>query len=990
MSRRPTSGSLLAGAIVGRAAVLDRLDELMDACDDGGRVVAIAGEAGLGKTRLVRALLADAQRRGRPAMVGRASPLAAALPLGVIQDALREERRGRPSVPVPDDPVAAAFPAFLLPELGTGERAPDMDRGALFEAAARYVRARSAPDGLVLVLEDLHWADATSHALIASLARTTRDAPILVALTYRPDEAPSGCSLDMLRHELARERLGEELHLAPLGAEDVALMLRDIVGLDLDEEVRAMVARASGGNPFVVEELVRDAVAEGRLDPLEGRWRLDEPVALPGTVQEMLLRRVRALDTGDRELLRWAAVLGERFDAELLAAAGGRTRRGTLESLGRLHEAGLVAAAREAGDGRLAFRHALTREAVLGDLLEPERRRRHAHVLEVADALTAESRPLPLEEALEHALGAGDRARSLDLSSRAASRAVDLGGYQEARAHSERALALWRSDDGLPMRARLLMRLGFLTSHVGGGLQMWQLSARSRKHFEEAHALYEEIGDTTSAALALAGAVWSREVTDVLDDLRRAREGLGPGAAPDAVCQVLCRLGDREFLVGQTRAALRTCAEGLALLEAQTGDEDPWYFPRRAQLRRSFRLTSAVAAWWLGDAVGGRAAMLAVADEALEANDHLWAALALHYLCRQSADWPADAARYAERATVLAGEHGLSSMIVWLAHLRAQAHVRQGEWDAGAALLDRAEAILGAMPDQPILPEGLAMVRGELALGRGQLAVALDTLERVLPEIDRRHGRIFKRVVRVCIARALLAGGEAARARASLAPLIGRWEREEEGPFMLSALLPMAAAEVASALGDADEAARWSAELTALGSGPRAGYGWALAGFAAGSGGGRPAIEDAARAAEADGRRWEGAWMRLAGAESALRAGVAEDAAGMAAGALERFRAIEADDWCRHCEALLRRLGCRVPGRRTPRGPGGLTAREMEVLGLLVDGLSNRAIAERLVISQGTAGRHVSNVFSKLGAHSRLEAARIATERGLLESADRA
>ena len=566
----------------------------------------------------------------------------------------------------------------------------------------------------------------------------------------------------------------------------------------------------------------------------------------------------------------------------------------------------------------------------------------------------------------------------------------NLGGYQEARAHSERALALWRPDDGLPMRARLLMRLGFLTSHVGGGLQMWQLSARSRRHFEEAHALYEELGDTTSAALALAGAVWSREVTDVLDDLRRARDGLGPGAAPDAVCQVLCRLGDREFLVGQPRAALRTCAEGLALLEAQTGDEDPWYFPRRAQLHRSFGLTSAVATWWLGDAVSGRAAMLAIADEALSANDHLWAALAFHYLCRQSADWPPDAARYAERATVLAGERGLSSMIVWLAHLRAQAHVQQGEWEAAAALLDRAEVILGGMPDQPILPEGLGMVRGELARSDVGRSPSRSRRWSASCPIERRHGRIFKRVVRVCLARALLCGGEPARAHASLAPLIDRWERGEEGPFVLSALLPMALVEVADALGDADEAARWSAELTALGSGPRAGYARALAGFAAGSAGGRPAIEGAARAAEADGRRWEGAWMRLTGAESALRAGAVREAGEIAAGALEGFRAIDAEGWCRHCEALLRRLGHRVPGRRTPRGPGGLTSREREVLRLVVNGLSNRAIAERLVISQGTAGRHVSNVFSKLGAHSRLEAARIAAERGLLESADRA
>jgi DNA-binding NarL/FixJ family response regulator len=105
----------------------------------------------------------------------------------------------------------------------------------------------------------------------------------------------------------------------------------------------------------------------------------------------------------------------------------------------------------------------------------------------------------------------------------------------------------------------------------------------------------------------------------------------------------------------------------------------------------------------------------------------------------------------------------------------------------------------------------------------------------------------------------------------------------------------------------------------------------------------------------------------------------------LAAAALERFRELECEAWCRQCEVLLRRLGQRVPGRRAPRGPGGLTIREVEVLRLIVDGCSNRAIAERLVISEGTAGRHVSNVYLKLGAHSRLEAARIASERGLLD-----
>jgi ATP/maltotriose-dependent transcriptional regulator MalT len=329
-------------------------------------------------------------------------------------------------------------------------------------------------------------------------------------------------------------------------------------------------------------------------------------------------------------------------------------------------------------------------------------------------------------------------------------------------------------------------------------------------------------------------------------------------------------------------------------------------------------------------------------------------------------------------------------MAAWLAHLRAEAHVQMGEWDAAAMLLDRADAILAETPDQPFLPEALGMVRGELALGRGLFATAVETLNLLVPEVDERAGRSFKRLVRVGLARALLTEGEPARAHASLAPLIDRWEPDDEGPFMLSALLPMAAAEVASVLGDAEGAARWSAELAALGSGARADYAQALAGLVGGAAEDGAVIEAAARTVEADGRRWEGAWMLATGAEAARRGGDAGRAGDLAAAALQRFREMETDGWCGHCERLLRRLGRRVPGRRGARGPGGLTARELEVLGLVVDGLSDRAIAERLVIAEGTAGRHVSNVFMKLGAHSRLEAARIAAERGLLGSVERA
>ena len=636
----------------------------------------------------------------------------------------------------------------------------------------------------------------------------------------------------------------------------------------------------------------------------------------------MLLRRVRALGAGDRELLRWAALLGERFDPGLLALLGERSERATLQALGRLREAALVADGPEGGDGRLAFRHALTREAVLGELLGPERRRRHARVLEVAEALPGAASGLPLEEMLEHALGAGDRVKSLAYSIQAADRAADLGGYHEARAQYERALALWRPGDGLATKAGLLMRLGYLTSHVGGGLLMWVRQEQSRQHFDEALRLYEEIGDTPSAALALAGSVWSRQKIDVLDDLRRARERLGPDAAPEAVCQILCRLADREFLVGHPRAALRTSAEGLALLEAQAGGGDPSHFPRRAQLRRSFRLTSAAATWWLGDDASGRATMLALADDALAGNDHLLAALAFNYLC-PAEHRLAPGRRPLRRAGNRARRAGTGCRRRPRGS-RTCGPRRTSIWGSGRRPTRSSIAPRPTSPRCRISRSCAwrwAWSGGSSPSGEASRSRRSTSWSRSCPSSTSGRGGSTGAWCGSawrgrCWPRATRRG-----ARAALAPLVDRWERDEEGPFALSALLPMAAVEVGDALGDADEAARWSTELAALGAGPRADYARALAEL---TGSPAPRCGPPSRMPPApwrsDGRRWEGAWMRITGAGAALRADDADQAAALAAAALERFRAMEAEGWCRRCEGLLRRLGRRAPTSAT--GPG--------------------------------------------------------------------
>ncbi len=174
--------------------------------------------------------------------------------------------------------------------------------------------------------------------------------------------------------------------------------------------------------------------------------------------------------------------------------------------------------------------------------------------------------------------------------------------------------------------------------------------------------------------------------------------------------------------------------------------------------------------------------------------------------------------------------------------------------------------MLVEVPDQPFVLDALRMVRSELLLARGEIDEAVAVLGPLAAELDGRHGRIFRRIVRVALARARVSSGDPAGAAEALAPVVALWDREEEGPFALSALLPMAGVEVASALGDAEEAARWCAELAA----PRLRAARRLRARARVPRRGRrpepcELLERAACAVEDAGRRWEGAWMRLAG-----------------------------------------------------------------------------------------------------------------------------
>jgi DNA-binding CsgD family transcriptional regulator/tetratricopeptide (TPR) repeat protein len=944
----------------------------------GGCVLQLAGEAGIGKTRLAAELARRARGLGRLVVEARAHPSDAALPLGLFQDALRAHRRAGPEAPQPDDPLAAAFPSQLLPELGADAVAPAGGRGALFESASAYVRALARPYGLLLVLEDLHWADPSSLALVAYLARTTRADPVTLVVTYRSGESPAGSQLEALRHELARTRLGEEVVLEPLRPAAVGAMVGGILGLEADPQALEVVVRTSGGNPFVVEELVRHAVEAGHLDAASGRWAGRGPIRLPWTVQEMVLERVRRLPEDDQEILRWAAVIGPTVEPALLPPVAGGDERGVLLALSRLRDAGLLEEdPADPTDLCMGFRHALTREAVLGGLLAAERRRRHAAVLAAAEELIAAGGEVELGLLAGHALAAGDRRRGFLYSVRAGRRSIALSGFAEADAHYVRALELWEPGIGAEARASLLLEYGRLLARVAR-------DPRAAGLLAEARAAHLALGERVAAAEALAaaaGARWNAGVrAGVLEDLRTAHAELTAGDPVEARLQVLPILARALWMTGELREAAAVARDGLALVPARPGRPE-------ALAGVHLRTTLGSSLWLMGDIEAGDRELVESMRLAREHRDELGALRA----CSDLAYWhlnrtAASAAAYADEGLAVARERDLHIVLAWLSGARSLIHLKAGEPQRAEALLLAGEGEIAHLGPDPEVRLTLRWVRGEWLLGAGEVQAAVEHLAAAAGEADQLDNFQLVSRIRRSLARAAAAGGDAGAARAALEPALERWRTASGGPLPVPVRMLATCAEVAALAADRSWAAELEAELgRRQAAWPRVRYALALTGIAAGQTGASAAVEEAARAVEADGWRLEGARLRLTAAQ-ALLATRGDDAAAerLARAALAGFDDIGLDRWRGAAEAVLRRLGLRAPSRGAGAGRAGLTAREIEVLRLVAAGASNRAVAERLVISEKTAARHVANLFVKLGVHTRAEAARLAAERGLL------
>ncbi|MFL5823541.1 MAG: ATP-binding protein [Solirubrobacteraceae bacterium] len=467
------------------------------------RIVVLAGDAGIGKTSLAAELARRAHEDGAVVLAGRA-PEEGLAPYQPFLEALSHYFATaslddiRAVVREHGPELSRLVPEIRrrVPELPIPPAEPDSERYRLFEAVVGLLSSVSQQAPILLVLDDLHWADRPTLLLLRHLARALRPERLLMLVAFRT-EAATDVLLDALT-ELRRETLSTQLDIRGLREPDTASLVRLRAGERPSSAMAREIHRETEGNPFFIEEIVRNLVAAG---VRVGSATASELIRLelPEGVKRMVARRLERLDPRTIEFLRVAAVAGRDFDVELLEQLVDLDEGEFLAALEEALAAGVLLES-TAVSSRYSFSHALIREALYDGMSSPRRARLHRRV---AEALEASGQPSLSSLALHFTRAAGlpDSEKAISYALQAAQEATEVLAHEEAMEHYARALeVLTRAEpEALPRRLELLLALGEACVRTGE-------RRRARDVLLEAAELADRLDDVPGLVRAVVGA----------------------------------------------------------------------------------------------------------------------------------------------------------------------------------------------------------------------------------------------------------------------------------------------------------------------------------------------------------------------------------------------------------------------------------------------------------------------------------------------------
>jgi DNA-binding CsgD family transcriptional regulator len=995
----PLEQPVLCPSLIGRQSHISVLQHLLEQVLSGaGQVIVIAGEAGIGKSRLVKEVKASAVPAGMRILQGTLFEPDRSLPYAAVLDLFRRTFAASEPAEIARD-VGSAGPELvkLLPELAlslsglvpTPSLEPEQEKRRLIETLAQCFVRLSAAQPLLVVIEDLHWSDETSLEFLLSLSRRIAGHPLLLLMTYRSDEVHT--SLRHLLAQLDRERLASEIALATLDKSEVEAMIRAIFQLQrsLPADVLDALYRLTEGNPFFLEETLKALVVAGDVFMREGVWQRKPPgeIHIPRSIHDAVQRRVQQLTPAARKLVELASVVGQRFDAVLLQALTNTDEHTWLQLVKELIAAQLMV---EASAEEVAFRHALTRQAIYSELLARERRMLHRSIAETIERLYAASLDTHLAELAYHTYEAGQWEKALDYAQRVGERSLALYAPRAAIEQFTRALDAARHLAGPPSPA---------LSHGRG------LAYETLGDFECARSDYEAALHAARAqndqpaewqALLDLGLLWAgRDYTQTGAYYRQAFDLAQTMGDPIHLAQSQNRLGNWHLNIDQPLEAIQFHQEALALFQAmghRRGIAETLDLLGMANILNSDPAESAacleraVALWreigdrqWLSHSLATFVNLCGVCyhtDKMIPLAQHnLAAGEEALQLAREIGWYPGEAYALLVLASALGprGEYGRALELGWqgLALAEEIEHhqwATASRWALGAILLD----LLALEQAREVLEQGW------------RLATAIGS----------RHwiGCIAGLLTTTYLAQGSIAQAEAVLAEA-LPPGTPFQSAGQRSAWCGRAELALAKHQPEEALRIAEALIASTPNATAQQRPVRVVrlQGRALAALQRGA---EAEAEFSSAHQMAKEQGWRSLFWRIGIDLGQLyRAGrrhaEAEQCFAAARAELEALAAGITDDLLR--VTFLERAGAMLPPprpallrRAQANDYGGLTARELEVARLVAEGKSNRAIAGELVVSERTAESHVTNILLKLNLTSRAQIAAWAIGKGLM------
>ena len=983
--------ALSRSPLVGRKAELELVRAALDAADGGrGTTLIFEGVSGIGKSRLAATAREQAMERGWEPAEGRANPVERGVPYSLFADVLLPTfRRMTPETRAIVTRGASEL-AYLFPQLAEDSptprpsnliESPDF-KGRLLWHCTEVMRRLAAQRPRLLVLEDLQWADASSLELLHFLARQTRDAAVVLVCTENTDVPDLNPALGAVKQSLIALQAARVHTVKELDYAATAELIERIFGVD-EQVTRGFAALVYGwtrGNPFFLEETLKALVATERLYRRHGRWvgwELDK-LELPRSIRAAVLARAARLSAAARTLVEYAAVMGMRVPAQVLARIVPLTEAERLKAFHELRQ-GFLSEELEADEIVYHFSHPLARETIYADLGLTRTRALHGEIAAAFEPALGDTADQYADVLAYHYV----RARSPGTVSKAVQYLIAAGQIALAK-HADReatdylTAALERIDNrevpADPVRdsavveslARARQRMGDYQVAVG----LWERARRNavdQNNIARAAAIERRLG---------LASFWTGRLTEAIEHYDAGLKWAD--ASGERAMEARLRIA-RGICLQEMGRTTEAKAEARIALDC-VGEEDPGTLARvhRALLQLHI---------WTGPPRVAREHGVRAAELAARAGDPVlafsvqWALAVLEGLTAN-----ADGVdRHREEAQRIAEQLHSPVLHAWTAEIAVEAAAARGEWDAAIALGEQAITVARALNQQVLLPR-LLVWTGLVYLGRNEVDKARTYIDEAwqVSGADAGSGRSpnIQTVVPAHIGRAAfhLSIGEYHEAIRIGEAGLALVDQSGYTAWAIHRLLPIIA-ESFLWLRDLEGAQRIGSRLRedAVRFDHRLGLAWADAcdALVAWLGGdsvrGAVMLRAAAEALEAAPNLPDAARVRRQLAGRLAETGDREGALRELRLVHDIFLQLGATRELAKTRDELRVHGSRPPARNDRSGADGLTARELEIAHLVAKRKSNKVIARTLQVSSRTVSTHLSNIFRKLDIISRAE-----------------